>query len=41
MKELFKYELRRSKGSIFTCIDLTWIERMKYRLRGFKVIKLD
>jgi hypothetical protein len=37
----FKYELRRGKGSMFTQRDLTWFERLKYRLRGFKVIKLN
>lgn len=39
-KNYFKYELQRGGGSMFTPRDLTWLERMKYRLKGYKVIKL-
>lgn len=36
----FKYELRKSKGSIFTQKNLTWFERLKYRFKGYKVVRL-
>ena len=37
----FKYELvRKSGGSIITSRNLTWFERLKYRLKGYNVIKL-
>ena len=36
----FKYILKRNRGSIFTQRDLTWFERMKYRFKGYKVIKV-
>ena len=26
---------------MFTCRDLTWSERLMYRLKGYKVIKMD
>lgn len=37
----FKYELQRGGGSMFTCRNLTWLERMMYRLKGYKVIKMN
>lgn len=37
----FKYKLEKGKGSIFTCKNLTWFEKLKYRLKGYKVTKLD
>lgn len=37
----FKYELRRDGGSIFTPRNLTWFEKLKYWLKGYKVIKLN
>ena len=40
-KNYFKYELQRGGGSLFTPRDLTWFERLLYRLRGYKVIKMD
>ena len=37
----FKYELQRGGGSLFTPVDLNWFERFMYRLKGYKVIKMD
>jgi hypothetical protein len=37
----FKYILKRNRGSIFTQRNLTWFERLKYRLKGYKIIKMD
>lgn len=37
----FKYEIKREKCSTFTCRNLTWIERLKYRIKGYEVIKLN
>lgn len=37
----FKYKLQRGGSSMFTCRNLTWLERMLYRFKGYKVIKLD
>lgn len=39
-KNCFKYELRRGGGSMFTPRDLTWFEKMVYRLKGYKIIKM-
>lgn len=39
-KNYFKYELRRGGGSLFTPRDLTWFERLVYRLKCYKVIKI-
>lgn len=36
----FKYELRKGEGTMLTSRNLTWFERLKYRLKGYKVIKL-
>lgn len=36
----YKYEIRRETGSTFTCRNLTWIERLRYKINGCKVIKL-
>ena len=36
----FKYILKRNRGSIFTQRDLSLFERIKYRFRGYKVIKV-
>ena len=35
-----KYKLEKNRGSIFTCRDLNFFERLRYRLKGYKVIKL-
>jgi hypothetical protein len=40
-KNYFKYELQRGGGSLFTPRDLTWFERLAYRLKCYKVIKMD
>lgn len=40
-KNYFKYELQRGGGSMFTPRDLTWFERLVYRLKCYKVIKMD
>ena len=40
-KNYFKYELQRGGGSLFTPRDLTWFERLAYRLKGYKVIEMD
>ena len=40
-KHYFKYELRSGGDSMFTPRDLNWLERFKYRLSGYKVIKMD
>ena len=37
----FKYNLQKGNGGIFTARNLNWFERIKYRLKGYKVIKLD
>lgn len=37
----FKYELRKGNGSMRTVVNLNWFERMKYRLKGYKIIKLS
>lgn len=37
----FKYELKRSNSSMFTCRNLNWFERFVYRIKGYKVIKLN
>lgn len=37
----FKYELQKGGGSLFTCRNLNWFERLKYRVKGYKVIKLN
>ncbi len=37
----FKYKIQRGGGSLFTPVDLNWFERLMYRLRGCKVIKMD
>ena len=37
----FRYELQRGGGSMFTCRELSLAERMMYRAKGYKVIKLD
>lgn len=34
----FKYELQRGGGYMYTPDDLTWFERLLYRLQGYKVI---
>lgn len=39
-KNYFKYELQRGGGSMFTPRDLTWFERLVYRLKCYKVIKI-
>ena len=36
----YKYELRKGNGSMLTSKRLTWLERLKYRLKGYKIIKL-
>lgn len=36
----FKYELERGGGSMYTPDDLNWLQRMLYRLQGYKVTKL-
>ncbi len=40
-KNYFKYELQRGSGSMFTPRDLTWFERFIYRLKGYKIIKMN
>lgn len=37
----FKYEIQRGGGLLFTPVDLNWLERFVYRLKGCKVIKMD
>ena len=37
----FKYELQRGGGYMYTPTDLTWFDRFMYRLKGYKVIKLE
>lgn len=37
----FKYELQRGGGFMYTSRNLTWFEKIKYWLKGYKVIKLD
>lgn len=36
----FKYELERGGGFMYTPDDLTWFQRLLYRLQGYKVTKL-
>ena len=36
----FKYELNRGNGSIYTPRNLNWFERFRYKLKGYKVIKI-
>lgn len=36
----FKYELQRGGFSTYTPEDLTWFQRLLYRLRGYKVTEL-
>ena len=36
----FKYELERGGGSMYIPDDLTWTQRLLYRLRGYKVTQL-
>jgi hypothetical protein len=36
-----KYKLEKSRGSIFTCRDLTLFEQLKYLIKGYKIIKLN
>lgn len=36
----FKYELQRGVGSILTSEELNWFQRLLYRIKGYKVIKL-
>lgn len=40
-KNYFKYELQRGGGYMYTPRNLNWFERLKYRLKGYKVIKMD
>ena len=37
----FKYELRKGNGCIHTHRNLSWIERIRYILKGYKVIELN
>ena len=37
----FKYRLEKGNGSISTPRNLSWFDRMKYRIKGYKVIKVD
>lgn len=37
----FKYELKRGGSYMYTSKNLTWLERLMYRLKGYKVIRLD
>lgn len=39
-KNYFKYRLEKDNGSISTPINLSWFERLKYRIKGYKVIKM-
>ena len=36
----FKYKVDRSGSSMYTPRDLNWFERLKYRLKGYKITKL-
>lgn len=36
----FKYELERGGCSMYTPADLTWLQRLSYRLQGYKVTEL-
>ena len=36
----FKYKLEKGKGVMLTPRNLNWFERLKYKIKGYKVIKL-
>lgn len=36
----FKYELQRGGGSLFIPDELNWFQRLWYRIKCYKVIKL-
>lgn len=40
-KNGFKYKLQKNGSTMLTQRDLTWIERFKYWLKGYEVIKLN
>lgn len=40
-RNCFKYEMRKGKGRICTTRNLNWFERLMYRFKGYKVIKLS
>lgn len=40
MEKDFIYEIQRGGGSLFIFRELSWFEKMKYRLTGHKVIKI-
>ena len=39
----FKYKLQRKNctGCMYTPRNLNWFERMRYRLKGYKITKLN
>ena len=37
----FKYKLESGGGSMYTPRDLNWIERFTYRLKGYRVVRID
>ncbi len=39
----YKYKLQKENctGSMYTNRNLNWFEKLKYRLKGYKVIKLN
>ena len=37
----FKYVVSKGRGSLFTQRNLTWLERLMYRLKGYKVTKIN
>lgn len=37
----YKYELRKDNGCIHTHRNLSWIEKIRYMIKGYKIVKLS
>ena len=37
----YKYKLQKGNGVMWTPRDLNWFERLRYKLKGYKIIKLN
>lgn len=36
----FKYELQRGGSSLFVPYELNWFQKMLWRIKGYKIIKI-
>lgn len=37
----YKYKLQKGNGTMWTPRDLNWFEKLRYRLKGYTIIKLS